>query len=377
MNIALFTDTYDEVNGVANTFRHLTDYCQAKNRRLDIYAYTDKDDHIETRGSVRILRYKPRLPVDIYFDMIFDLKVARFRLFRDFQKTAYDLVHLATPGSIGLTGLLAARHANCPIIGSYHTALPDYVRTRVEKLVQKFKLPTSRSPQRTENLTWDYLEWFYNHPALVLAPSQSVKKQLTQRLKTPVDIFSRGIDTDTFHPRRRQHHDNHVVVLYVGRVSLEKNLAVLVDIFRDKQDAQLVIVGDGPYLPEMKQLLPHADFRGFLKGDDLSTAYASADIFVFPSTADTFGNVVLEAMASKIPVIVTDKMGPKEIVNHDHTGFVTHSPADFAQKLDLLIHNPARRQQMGQNARQYALNRSWNAVFDTLFQQYQAVAQTA
>ena len=376
MNVALFTDTYDEVNGVANTFRHLTDYCQAQGRRLDIYAYTEKDDHIETRDSVRILRYKPRIPIDIYFDMIFDLKISRFRIFRDFQKTPYDLVHLATPGSIGLTGLIAARRANCPIIGSYHTALPDYVRARVEKLVEKFKLPTTRSHLRTENLTWDYLEWFYNHPALVLAPSQSVKTQLAERLTAPVDIFSRGIDTDTFDTRFRQDHNN-VVVIYVGRVSLEKNLSVLVDIFRDKHDAQLVIVGDGPYLPEMKQLLPHAHFTGFQKGPDLSRAYASADIFVFPSTSDTFGNVVLEAMASGLPVIVSDKMGPQEIVNHDHTGFVTHSPADFAEKLDLLIHDPDRRQLMGQNARQYALSRSWKAVFDTLFQQYSSVAHPA
>ena len=112
MKIALFTDTYDEVNGVGNTFRYLTAYCRKTDRQLDVYAHaTDDRDSIEQQGSVRILRYKPAAPLDIYFDMIFDLKIPRWRIFKEFRAQGYDLVHTATPGSMGLNALIGARTA--------------------------------------------------------------------------------------------------------------------------------------------------------------------------------------------------------------------------------------------------------------------------
>jgi glycosyltransferase involved in cell wall biosynthesis len=163
----------------------------------------------------------------------------------------------------------------------------------------------------------------------------------------------------------------------VGRVSIEKNLDQLVPLFRDRRDARLVVVGDGPYLKEMKSLLPHALYMGFLKGDDLSRAYASADIFIFPSTTDTFGNVVLEAMSSGLPVIVTDKMGPREMVKHGRTGFITRNPHDMNEKLDILIKDRSKRLSMGSAARDYALTRSWDSVFEKLFQDYHRVIAPA
>lgn len=217
------------------------------------------------------------------------------------------------------------------------------------------------------------MQWYYNQTALVLAPSEYTKSQLTRKLQTPIDIFSRGIETDRFHPRFREQHDS-VVVLYVGRVSQEKNLDVLANIFKDKKDAQLMIVGDGPYRAQMQRECSNAIFTGFLNGRELSKAYASADIFVFPSTTDTFGNVILEAMSSAVPVIVTDKMGPKELVDHGETGFIADSADDFREKLNQLIKNERLRKTMSSNARKFALSRSWDAVFDKLYADYQKVA---
>jgi len=374
MKIALFTDTYDEVNGVSNTFRYLTEYCRENNRQLDVYAHSDKKDSVEEMGPVRIYRYKPAVPVDIYFDMIFDLKIPRFRIFKDARAQNYDLVHTATPGSMGLNALAVARLDKIPMVGSYHTSLPEYVRQRIDKIVEKFRLPTEHSGQRSENLTWDYMEWYYNQTRLVLAPSEHTKLVLESRLKSPVGIFSRGIDTERFNPCYREEHQG-VVVLYVGRVSVEKNLDVLTGIFSNNRDAKLVIVGDGPYKAEMQQHCPDADFTGFLKGQELSKVYASADIFVFPSTTDTFGNVVLEAMSSGLPVIVTDKMGPKELVTHEENGFITHNTDDFREKLDLLIKDKELKKRMGANARKYAISRSWDAVFDKLFADYQMITE--
>ena len=158
-------------------------------------------------------------------------------------------------------------------------------------------------------------------------------------------------------------------------IEMGHNLDVLVAIFRDKRDGQLAVVGDGPYLPEMKQPCPEARYMGFLSGEELSREYASADVFAFASTVDTFGNVVQEALSSGAPAIVTDKMGPKEQIIHGETGFITTAAADFGDKLDELIANAALRQQMGVNARNYALTRRGEAVFEQLFADYRTAAQ--
>ena len=374
MKVALFTDTYDEVNGVANTFRYLTDWCRKNDKRLDVYAHAEKADSAEERGSVNIYRYRPAAPVDIYFDMIFDIKLARLRIIRQARQRKYDLIHTATPGSMGLNALLAAKAGDIPLIGSYHTALPEYVKDRIDNIVKKFCLPTDHSGRRSENLTWKYMQWYYNQVKLVLAPSEHAKKLLQEKLQTEIGIFSRGIDTERFHPRYRRE-TGEVMVLYVGRVSTEKNLNVLAEIFQDKNDAKLTVVGDGPYREEMQQKCPQAIFTGFLKGEDLSRAYASADIFAFPSATDTFGNVVLEAMSSGLAAIVTDKMGPKELIDHGQTGFVACDDEDFRAKLNLLIRDEPLRKKMGRNARQYALSRNWNTIFKKLFADYQKIAQ--
>ncbi len=374
MKIALFTDTYDEVNGVANTFRYLVDWCEKKGKELDVYAHAEGEDSAEGRGSVNIYRYRPAAPVDIYFDMIFDIKLARLRIIRQARQRGYDLIHTATPGSMGLNALLVGRASDIGMIGSYHTSLPEYVKDRVDNIVKKFRLPTDHSGERSEDLMWKYMRWYYNQIKLVLAPSEHTKALLQTKLETEVGIFSRGIDTERFGPRYRQEHEG-VVVLYVGRVSTEKNLDVLAEIFQDKTDAQLMVVGDGPYRQEMRQRCPEAVFTGFLKGEDLSRAYASADIFVFPSTTDTFGNVVREAMSSGLPVVVTDKMGPKEQVSRGENGFIATDADDFREKLNRLIRDEPLRKKMGQNARDYALSQSWDAVFEKLFADYQRIAE--
>lgn len=375
MKIALFTDTYDEVNGVANTFQHLTRYCRKHDIPFDVYTHTVHRDSADEDGSVRIFRYKPALPIDIYSDLSFDIKLPRFRIFKDVRARHYDLVHTATPGSMGLHGLALALLDKIPLVSSYHTCLPEYVRDRVENVATRLQIPNENSDEVcefTEDLTWGYMEWFYNQTRLVLAPSRPIKDVLEKRLKTRIDIFSRGIDTDKFHPRFRRETEG-VTAIYVGRVSTEKNLHVLVDMFKGRSDVRLVVVGDGPYRSEMKEKLPEAEFAGFLKGRTLSEAYASADFFVFPSVTDTFGNVVLEAMSSGLPVIVTDKLGPKEIVQDGQTGFVAPDFGVFAKKVDFMIKNHEKRRKMGKNARQYALSCNWDSVFQTLFDTYKDV----
>ncbi|PZR77451.1 MAG: hypothetical protein DLM52_04435 [Chthoniobacterales bacterium] len=190
-------------------------------------------------------------------------------------------------------------------------------------------------------------------------------------------ILPRGLDTALFTPERRDPgfwekfgaRNGGVRLLYVGRISKEKDLDVLAEAYRElrkkRLPVQLYFVGEGPYLTALNQSLPEAVFTGYLRGQELATAYASADIFVFPSTTDTFGNVVIEAQASGIPVIVSDTGGPKELVEQNVNGFVTrsHDVDDFVRAIRELVDDPKKRAQMSEQARKAVIDRSWPGAF--------------
>jgi phosphatidylinositol alpha 1,6-mannosyltransferase len=218
-----------------------------------------------------------------------------------------------------------------------------------------------------------WLGGFYDGADLVLAPSRSARADVAPRLRPPVAVLGRGVDSELFHPRSRRRPGGRTRALYVGRVTPEKNLGALVPIFAGRADVDLTIVGDGPSVPELQRQLPRAAFAGRLEGAVLAQAYADADFFVFPSRTDTLGNVVLEAMASGLPVVVADAMGPKELVHDGVTGFVAHSDADFAGAVHVLATQPERRQEMAQAARAFAETRSWDAIFAQLLRYYDQV----
>jgi len=332
--VAIFTDSFDQINGVSNTFNQLVTYCNREKYSLDVHTYAGKRSSLETVGSVRIFRHKPLVAIPYYSDMSWDLGTPRFGLARQAARESYDLIHVASPGSMGLNGLWVAHRSKIPLIGSYHTAIPEYVRPRIEIFAGRMGLPVEFGA-RAESALWRYMQWFYNRCERVLVPSHSTRMALERRFRARLTIFSRGVDVDRFHPRFRKQRGR-FTALYVGRVSVEKNLDLLIRLFRHRTDLDLVIVGDGPYHHELRRHLPHASLPGFLVGEDLSRAYASADVFLFPSKTDTFGNVVLEAMSSGVPAIVTDQMGPKEIIRHGHTGFVAASEWEFRQCFDAL-----------------------------------------
>jgi glycosyltransferase involved in cell wall biosynthesis len=237
-------------------------------------------------------------------------------------------------------------------------------------------------------MAWKYILWYYKQMEIIYVPSRAIGEELEQKgiSKKQIRYCRRGVDTNMFHPSKRNGffsnnfkiaHDQ-VKLLYVGRVSKEKNLPFLVQVFKEvcarRENLHLVVVGAGPYLDEMKQALTKfpATFTGFLREDDLSQAYASSDIFVFPSTTDTFGNVVLEAQASGIPAIVSDKGGPKENVVHSKSGFVlsTNDRSAFVNTILWLAHNPERLNQLKRKARVAVENRSFEASYLRLWENY-------
>jgi glycosyltransferase involved in cell wall biosynthesis len=234
---------------------------------------------------------------------------------------------------------------------------------------------------------WHYVLWHYDQMNSILVPSLSTGKELEDKGINPAKIrlFPRGIDIERFHPSKQNHilderHSlrGHTKLLYVGRVSREKNLQLLTRVFRSliaiADNVSLIVVGEGPYLQEMQQDLKGTPvlFTGYLRGEELAQTYASCDLFVFPSTTDTFGNVVLEAQASGLPVIVTDCGGPQENLIPGVTGIVV--PSDDADALLSavlrLIRAPAILQNMAKEARRYMEDRSFEKAFEKTWQIY-------
>jgi glycosyltransferase involved in cell wall biosynthesis len=279
----------------------------------------------------------------------------------------FNHIHTATPGPIGLAALAIAKILKLPISGTYHTSIPQYAQVLTSDYV-------------IEDIAWKYVLWYYDQLDVIYAPSQSTCDELVEKgiRADKIRVYPRGIDVEQFNPAKRngalKKHFNiqsGTTLIYVGRVSKEKNLHLLADAFaqmtQTRKDVHLVVVGDGPYLEEMRtsmQDLP-CHFTGYLSGDALSEIYASSDLFVFPSTTDTFGNVVLEAQASGLPVIVTDEGGPCENMVHQETGLIV--PADdrkaLLEAMQTLVNNPQRINTMGSAARKYVETRSFEAAF--------------
>jgi glycosyltransferase involved in cell wall biosynthesis len=284
-------------------------------------------------------------------------------------------IHTATPGPIGLAALAISQILKLPIFGTYHTALPQYASFLTDDSAM-------------EELMWKFSLWYYNQMDVVYVPSKATGMELEKKgiKKEKIAFYPRGIDLERFHPSKRNGFfrnrfgvdQGNLKLLYVGRVSKEKNMPFLVEAFKQLADmrsnVRLILVGDGPYLAEMKAALGGlpATFTGFLSGESLAQAYASSDLFVFPSTTDTFGNVVLEAQASGLPVIVTDEGGPKENLIPDKTGFVV--PAEdteaFIEAVLKLSENPQLMEKMKRHARQYMENRSFEAAYMELWDSY-------
>jgi len=277
---------------------------------------------------------------------------------------------ISTPGPIGLCALCAAKTLGLRAVGIYHTDFPQYVRILTDDSF-------------LETLTWNYMHWFYSQLDIVYVNSQDYRRSWIDRgiPAEKLSILPRGLDTRMFHPSRRDARfwqvrglrDDEVGMLFVGRISKEKNLDTLVASTRRlaewKVPVRPLVVGDGPYLAEMKRLLPDALFTGYLRGEELANAYASADFFVFPSTTDTFGNVVLEAQASGLPVIVSDVGGPRDLVQHGRDGFVTKAldSGELAEAIRRLTEDPRLRERMGLLARGRVETRDWSEAFETFW----------
>ncbi len=288
---------------------------------------------------------------------------------------APDVFHISTPDVIGYNFLKYARWRGIPVVSVYHTDFMAYLRYYNISLLKK--------------LGWAYGRWFYNKCDTVFVPTERIRSELREQGIRNAKIWSRGIHPDSYSPvfrsaalRRRWGLDGKFVILYVGRFVWYKDLSVLIRIYErikdlGRSDIGFVLVGSGPCERELQRRLPEAVFPGYLVGPELSETYASGDLLVHPSTTETFGNVVLEAMASGLPVVVADRGGCPELVDKSGGGLVAEAwrPGSFVDRILKLRDDQDLYGWCGESALAFARRRSWKEINSVIIDEYRRLAE--
>lgn len=368
LHIALVTETYPpEINGVAMTLGRLVNGLRARGQRVSLTRPRQPQDG--ATGADRDEHLVMGVPIPGYAGLNFGLASKR-RLSAAWREARPDIIHIATEGPLGWTASAAARSLAIPVVASFHTNFHNYS--------QHYGVGWLQRPVNA------YLRKFHNRAQLTLAPTRTLVEQLEADGYRNLGVMARGVDTARFQPQRRDpalRHawgigDDDLAVVHVGRLAPEKNLSLLVNAFQTIQGirprSRLVMVGSGPESKRMQREYPDFIFAGSRTGEDLARHYASADIFLFPSLTETFGNVLLEAMASGLAVVAFDYAAAREHVQDGVNGLKS-AYGDEAEFLDLaaaLARSPEAVHRLGQAARTAAQGLAWESVLDKLLEDY-------
>lgn len=380
LRVALFTDCFHEVNGVALTCRELQNF--AERRGLPFFsAHAGPRTRLWRQGSVTVCELK-RSPVRfaIESDLHVDLALMRhwWRTLAALEEFRPDLVHVTSCSDFSILGLLLADRLKIPAAAAWHTNVHRFAAWRLKKVLSS--LPDrwrDGAGSLAEERILRILKWYYGKGRVLLAPNQELVELLGRWTGRPAFLMQRGVDTARFSPAKRDRGDGVFELGYVGRVSAEKNVRFL----KKLEDAllaaglrnfRITVVGGGGERGWLERNLAHGVFPGVLRGEELARAYANFDLFVFPSYTDTFGNVILESLASGVPAVVTDGGGPKFLVRDGVTGLIAGGGQEFIARVIDLMRDRERHARMRQAAREAALSRSWDAVFETLYRNYEA-----
>lgn len=378
LRVALFADCFHEVNGVANTMRHIERVAISRGLPLLMVRSGPAVAPVEN-GSVRAIELQRggwTLPVDC--DLDFDCLLARHLGRIEKELAAFDpaVIHVTGPGDIGILGVLAAHKLRVPLVASWHTNVHAFAARRLECLPFPFPLLS----RQAEAAILSLMALYYRIPKLILAPNPELAALLARRTGRPVHPMARGIDAELFHPARNVRPGREIVFGYVGRLTPEKNVGLLPSIGHALRQAgaafRMVVVGEGGERAALERAMPEARFTGVLKGEALADAYRGLDVLLFPSRTDTYGNVVLEALASGVPALVTSTGGPKFLVSEGRTGWIAKSDEDFVRIAVRIASNHSGLPAMGAACRTHALSRDWRRIVSDLCESWRLAAQT-
>jgi phosphatidylinositol alpha 1,6-mannosyltransferase len=371
--VAFFPDSFLEVNGVARTSRALVAAAAARDWPLCcVHAGARRRVFATSASGLRVELDRGRWAFRLDGELRFDLALRRHAAFVEaiLDNFQPDVVHITGPNDLGQLGAYLARVRGIPVVASWHTNLHDFAAQRLDRwlagMPARVRRPLADYARRASlDLVLDH----YRMARVSLAPNEELAGFVSRAIGKPVRLMPRGVDTQQFSPDRRTLSDDRFCIGHVGRLSPEKGVRLLVDLERLLLDAgagpfRFLIVGDGCERPWLRRHLRHAEFFGVLTGESLARAYARMDTFVFPSTTDTYGNVVLESFASGVPVIVSDTGGPRFLVSHGVNGFIAADPAACRDGILTLMRDRSRLDAMRRAARDRALAASWDRVFD-------------
>ena len=373
MRFALFTDTFTpQINGVARTYQRLIAYLESKNVETRVFAPAGglPENETENPSVVRFFSCDFFLYPDCQFSL--PNYFSAHHILSEFQP---DLIHLATPFMMGLTGLKYANDHHIPKVAVFHTNFPQYL--------EYYRLPWLKK------LAWRFLRWFHQQAEKNYCPSQDTRKLLRRHGVNKLEIWTRGVDSGLFNPNRKSLEfrrqlglEDKTVLLYVGRLAPEKSVEVLLKALYAANSANkklhLLIAGDGPSRAGLQQAAPpNVTFLGYKSGQELAGIYATSDIFVCPSVTETFGNVILEAMASGLPVIAPLSGGIKENLFPAKNGLscLPLNPLSMSGAILEMAADTMLRQQLADQAYAHAKRQSWDEVFYRLLSSYLEVVE--
>lgn len=367
MRIALFTETFlPKVDGIVTRLSHTVEQLQ---RLGDEVLVISPDGGLTEYKGARIYGV-PGFPLPLYPEL--KLALPRPSIGQVLEGFKPDLIHVVNPAVLGLAGLYYSKIFKVPLVASYHTHLPKYLEHYGLGML--------------EGMMWELLKVAHNQAQINLCTSTAMQEELDAHGIERLAVWQRGVDTELFHPglasqemrsRLSQGNLDSPLLLYVGRLSAEKEIDKIRPVLESIPNARLALVGDGPHRQELEQYFADtpAHFVGYLTGVDLATAFASADAFVFPSRTETLGLVLLEAMAAGCPVVAANSGGIPDIVTDGVNGYL-FDPYDERGAIaatQRLLNQQTERETLRQNARQEAERWSWTAATRQLQGFYQSV----
>jgi glycosyltransferase involved in cell wall biosynthesis len=368
MRIALFTETFlPKVDGIVTRLRHTVDHLQRNGDQVLVFC---PEGGITEHKGARVYGVSG-FPLPLYPEL--KMSLPRPAIGDELEKFKPDIIHVVNPAVLGLAGIFYSKVLDIPLVASYHTHLPQYL--------QHYGLGM------LEGLLWELLKGAHNQAALNLCTSTAMVQELSAHGIERVDLWQRGVDTETFHPnlasdemrkRLSRGYPESPLLLYVGRLSAEKEIERIKPILEAIPGSRLALVGDGPHRQALQEHFTgtSTNFVGYLQGRELGSAFASADAFIFPSRTETLGLVLLEAMAAGCPVVAARSGGIPDIVTSGVNGFLFEPQVDNKSSIQAtmsLLEQKEERENIRQNARKEAERWGWSAATQQLQNYYRQV----